>query len=1216
MMSKIKKEFEMNREAKYQKSYLMIFIIMLFSVFTYADFSLDVALVERTPEEMVIPTVEGVGSFVFTYYGTWGNLDTSVKTIRIEFAVEIPSKILDTTKQNTLITTFEIPVNYYGVYGPGYPEFNIKQSYMEFLKSKSTGDGNGLPVVEQISFKITATFLTNTGSVHSTETNTQILDIKFLTPVKFEVFKPNTQELWGKIIQNGYTTYPATEEEIAAYTEELITPIAFSTTATGGYFSTDGGELSLPTMYHGWKNGSWIAIPSAMGLNEMHAIGYYNGYLNTIEAPNGILLYPKLGAYTVRKFSIWHRKALTGIWHVFYNKSDVPDTPDGADEVFEVRELYKKDFPKEMTATDYSIDGIGRNGTVLTAKSEIFTENDRKYVGVKGSFTNINWKDTNDPTKLVPKTFYTSYVLIKRTDEGEYFYLLVGEIENGTSAKIPFCAYIELGDVDFHRIYREEENGKYWTTEIPRTGDNKNTNKPGPRIFNSPNAPDNTQCATCDSCAWDPVTQQQVCFDNQVADPININNLEVIESATDMVIKSRGISFEFKRTYRSRVLYNGPIGWGWEHSYNKQLVSDPNNENIVILYDGMGRGDPYYIDEKGYSPPKGYYNKIVKEADGTLVLRHRNGSMCKFNPLGGIEGGKLSSLYTRCGDRLKFVYDGTGLLIKVVDSYNREITLTYDIARRIRKISAFTGQEVYYDYDEEGNLVSVKSMAVSGTSNGNDFPDGKEWQYSYSKEYEDNRLNHNLLTVTAPNEIAVIGDPRIVNYYNDNDELIMQSWGGTNGNGSETGGEVTYSRETLNDGVDPENIELARIKVTVIDRNGNETIFYFNKNNQLIKKEEKTRGIRPNAPESYITSFTYNESGLLKEQILPSGRKTVYEYDENNTDIFQRSNLLSVTTYPDSKGGDQAFHKISYEYEPVFQQIIRVTGPRGNDPNYIPQNGGVASKERYSIEYVPDYFEGGLDTPGCACGYTLRELKDKFGINITSIESKLNQGDLNGDGQYSLCGNLIITKYPKVNLRANSPQIAKEGSSIQIVETKITYNKFSQVSQIETPEGEITLYLYYPENDPEGDGQNILTGQNSHGYNFDTVTGGYLKEVIKDFSHSSKYRGDSDPVQTRTKIGYNHTANIVWTIDGRGVRTDFEVNQLNQIVSISVASDVSQAIENGLAPFSYKSRIYYDYNDNVVKTDLQYKDGNNPDLPEWLVSTVIYDILDKPIEAT
>ena len=287
---------------------------------------------------------------------------------------------------------------------------------------------------------------------------------------------------------------------------------------------------------------------------------------------------------------------------------------------------------------------------------------------------------------------------------------------------------------------------------------------------------------------------------------------------------------------------------------------------MVILYSGDGRGDPYYVSSDGkYTAPEGHFTVVIKKTDGSLMLRNANGSICQFYPLNETpQAGQLAAIITRCGDRLTFEYNSDGLLATALDSYKRPIQFTYNPDKRLEKITAFTGQEVRYSYDEHSHLVAVTSPAVTGTVNGNDFPEGKQWRYTYSHGNAIESLNHNLLTVTAPNEVAGNGPPQITNYYNEDDRLISQQWGNTNSSGVAAGGTVYYSREEQNVGIDPENLTLPREVVTVIDRVGNETVFYFNKNKQLIKKEVKTRNLRPGDPAAYITEYSYNLVGLLQ----------------------------------------------------------------------------------------------------------------------------------------------------------------------------------------------------------------------------------------------------------------------------------------------------------------------------------------------------------------
>ena len=41
---------------------------------------------------------------------------------------------------------------------------------------------------------------------------------------------------------------------------------------------------------------------------------------------------------------------------------------------------------------------------------------------------------------------------------------------------------------------------------------------------------------------------------------------EFVYGEIDLSIPGRGFDFVFQRTYRSQVMYSGPVGWGWDHN--------------------------------------------------------------------------------------------------------------------------------------------------------------------------------------------------------------------------------------------------------------------------------------------------------------------------------------------------------------------------------------------------------------------------------------------------------------------------------------------------------------------------------------------------------------------------------------------------------------------------------------------------------------------------
>ena len=132
---------------------------------------------------------------------------------------------------------------------------------------------------------------------------------------------------------------------------------------------------------------------------------------------NGEVSSRKEGAYLLQEQAIWHRKALTGKWYVYYDVPPgfIPLVPDNADETFSVYENYTPNFPAEMTnPTELPVSGVGSKGSIFTGLSTLVNP-PRGIVGVKGSFGNPEWLDPQHPGQIIPKTFQIAYV-IKASD--------------------------------------------------------------------------------------------------------------------------------------------------------------------------------------------------------------------------------------------------------------------------------------------------------------------------------------------------------------------------------------------------------------------------------------------------------------------------------------------------------------------------------------------------------------------------------------------------------------------------------------------------------------------------------------------------------------------------------------------------------------------------------------------------------------------------------
>jgi RHS repeat-associated protein len=675
---------------------------------------------------------------------------------------------------------------------------------------------------------------------------------------------------------------------------------------------------------------------------------------------------------------------------------------------------------------------------------------------------------------------------------------------------------------------------------------------------------------------------------------------------TDLSIPGRGFDWTFTRTYRTDVQDNGPLGHGWELNYNQRLmvVTAQNLARVqasipgakigdVDAIDGDNRDALYVLNQDGsFSPPAGFYTRLAANADGTFTERTADGTVTTYRQPDAQGIATMAGMADRDGDTMRFVYNDQEQLTFVYDTLGRPIEYFYDATGHLAEVRDFSNRSIKLTYDGNGDLVAVTSPAVTGTPNGNDFALGKTERYTYSSGFADPRLNHELLTMTAPNEVADGGPPRVVLTYDTNPgspnagRVLTQQEGGTNLNAVSAGGTISYQYQTLGTAT-PGDFTSLIFQTTATDRNGNITQYQFNQlNNAGDVKQFANRGIRVGDPTFYETRFTYDKDYRLIQEILPQGNSIQNTYDSGNPDRFQQGNLLSETNSPDSaRGGDQSAITTTFTYEPVYNQVRTITEPRGNDPSYVPQNGGVNTPARYTTVHTYDYQEG---TNFAALGAILGISAAAAQARLAAAGVPMGLGDVNGDGRTDqIAGDMIRIEAPAVNLLAGSNEAAVEGTTTQRSVTLFTYNDFGQTTSMTDPEGNVTTYAYYPERDPNGDG--VIDNPLGN-----ATTGGYLSQSVDDAVSSPGRDSGTNPTpaRIRTTYRYDQVGNTTRVIDGRGIATDFVYNQLNQVVQVVSAAahglygpDPNET--SPLADFRYITRIFYDYNDNVVLTQVE-----------------------------
>jgi YD repeat-containing protein len=704
-------------------------------------------------------------------------------------------------------------------------------------------------------------------------------------------------------------------------------------------------------------------------------------------------------------------------------------------------------------------------------------------------------------------------------------------------------------------------------------------------------------CADCGESATVSGVGQDAGFGS-----VLLHNGELVHYVVDLDIAGRGFNWQFARKYRSGITFDGPLGRNWEFNYNRRLFVETNGH--VLRLDGFARADRYLVQTNGsYVPPRGFYTKLIQNPNGSFTERDRHGTIVEYAPPSTNSVARMTELRDRNGNRMRFEYDGLSRLVRAFDTFDRQIDYRYDSSNRLTEVEDFIGRKLTYQYDSFGNLTSATSPVVTNTPNTNDFPLGKTTRYTYSSGFGDERLNHNLLTITAPNEAAG-GPPRMRVEYETNavsshlDRITVLRLGGTNISNVPAGGMISYAYQIL--GAAGSNDFLTAVfQTTVTDRNGNLTEYQFNQLGNILRvREFSNRDVRPGDPVFFETRYEYNAEGEMTRMIYPETNSMVYAYDTANPDRFQQGNLLQITRLPDAaRGGDQTNLLTAFRYEPLFNQVYTKTEPRGNDPAYTPPNGGANSPGRYTATNTFDYQESSTAPLEAA---TWR---------ITIPPVRLGLGDVNGDGQTNQNkGNRIRRQLPTVNLLAGSNQALAEGDTQQGIVSRFTYNQFGQLTQVEDARGNIATHTYFPENDPDGDGLNLISGRN-------TVTGGYELQSVRDALIGPNRLDPPPAVAITNRFQRDRAGNITRHTDGRGLDYRYTYNALNQLVQEENPKvDASQAT-------GYLTRYFYDANNNLVRRDLQNvtTDPTNH-LPVIVASHPFfqqgktYDMLDRVVE--
>ncbi len=666
-------------------------------------------------------------------------------------------------------------------------------------------------------------------------------------------------------------------------------------------------------------------------------------------------------------------------------------------------------------------------------------------------------------------------------------------------------------------------------------------------------------------------------------DPADLHRGDFILRRQDVVLPGRGLSVDLTFTYRSRSAYNGPVGYGWDMSYNRRLRKLATN-NVVLLR-GTNRTDEFTYTAGTYTAPAGVYDALAQNPDGTAVLTSPHGDKEFYNAAGSLvriedrHGNAITLTYDPAGPRDitgtsdYFVNQATGVIFKddrllqITDTTGRTIDFAYTPEGRLETIT-YLGRTIRYGYDPNGSgdLVSVTTPATS------EYPQGHTTTYAYT--------THNLISITDPK-----GQTYLTNAYDSRDCLRQQTYGP----GASMIAYASSSSCPAQDGTANPGYRLTLDSLTA-SPGATVTVSWsvpsatFSDQIRLYPHDVPTT-----SPAVAVFSVATASTGSNTFTVPQTAAAGLYEARY----VLAGTNTAAATS-----------NTVTVAAAPLPPPTTEVTDRKGFRTRYtFDTEGHITTMEQFT--------DG--NPPGEPPVYVTTHEYDAAGNRTRTVLPRGNELRMAYDGKGSL------TELRRKPL---------PGSVAADVVTAFTYEpRFNLLKTLTDPRGNLTTYTYDYELGgpshgnlrriiaPQVDGQTPVTTftHNSAGQ-VETVTDPNSAVTRYEYEPSTGYlakltAGDGSAEAARTTFGYDAVGNVTALTTPNGATTRFLYNDLNQLTTTIAPS-----------PFLYETRYRYDANGNLAQADRQATTtlpgpppalGTTNPADDWQSTVYTYTLLDQ-----
>jgi RHS repeat-associated protein len=638
-----------------------------------------------------------------------------------------------------------------------------------------------------------------------------------------------------------------------------------------------------------------------------------------------------------------------------------------------------------------------------------------------------------------------------------------------------------------------------------------------------------------------------------VANPINVATGNKYEPVTDLAISTPGLPFEFRRYYNSTVIANGPLGYGWTHSFSLSLQvaqTYPTLRIKIIDADGtalyfrqvfLTNGTSSFFGESGVK------DKLIKLASGEYKLRRKKDNLTY---LFGTNG-KLTQVSDPNGNTLTLTYT-SGLVTQVTNNFGKTLTIQYN-SSRISSITDPKNQSITYTYTSS-NLTSVAypdSQSISYAYDANHRLTDKydtssnligHWHYNtngkvdtYYRFLKDSVPQERIdfsYTTSEPRTITLTRSTGTTTYtgaINDGIRVIT----GIEGCGATCGGDTnkTFTYDQWVNLTDSTSISGAQSYTTHYSYD--EPANFWDRVGEVVEKTEAV-----GFPEERATGYTYThrtddpflltQSTETKVSVLASGQNKV---TTTNYDSYGRitsrteAGYVLVNSVP-----TQRTYTTGFQYNSLGQ-LTQINGPRTDVSDvttlaYYANDSGQGNNRAQLMTVT--------DALGHITQYTNYDANGNVGTitDPNGVVTQLTYDQRNRIKTVTNQSTSAVTEY-FYDARGNiSYIIPPEGNRVDFA-----YNLADRVTQITDNLGNKIQYEY----DVEGNrtGEDIFDPQQNLKKSLDFTFDAYnrLKRIVNPDTTYTEYTYDAKGNRTAVKDPRNNTTNLAYDALDRLVQT-------------------------------------------------------------------------------